>query len=72
MFSSHGRSPLVRTSGTLDQFRYIDILKKYVLPFKNTFHSGNAGFMYQHDGCGPHRAKRVAAFLDASGVKVLP
>ena len=71
MFSSHGRSQFVRISGSLDQFKYIDILKKCVLPFKNTFYSGNTGFMYQHDGCGLHCVKRVAAFLDANGVNLL-
>ena len=34
MFSSHGRSPLVRISGTLNQFKYIEILRQYVLPFR--------------------------------------
>ncbi len=28
--------------------------------------------LYLHDGCGPRRAKRVAAFLDANGVYALP
>ena len=72
MFSSHGCSPLVRISGTQDQYKYIEILKKGVLPFKNTFYSGKTGFMYQQDGCGPHRAKRAATFLDANDVYVLP
>ena len=26
----------------------------------------------KYDGCGPHRAKNVAAFLDAEDVEVLP
>ena len=72
MYSSYGRSPLVRISGTLNQFKYIDILKQYILPFKTTCYSRNTGFLYQHDGCGPHIAKKVAAFLDAKGVGVLP
>ncbi len=29
-------------------------------------------FVYQHDGCVPHRAKSVAAFLDAEKVDVFP
>ena len=70
MFSSYGRSPLVRITGTLDQFKYIDILRNNVLPLKNKFYFGNTGFIYQHHGCGPHRAKRVAALLDANGVYV--
>ena len=29
-------------------------------------------FTYQHGGCGPHRSKKVSAFLEASGINVLP
>jgi len=72
MFSAHGRSPLVRISGTLNQHKYINILQQYVLPFKTTVYPSNAAFTYQHDGCGPHRAKRVGEFLNANGVDVLP
>lgn len=72
MFSSYGRSPLVRIYGTLNQFKYMEILEQYVLPFKNKINSANLGFMYQHDGCGPHRAKKVAAFLNANNVDLLP
>lgn len=72
LFSARGRSPLVLIDGTLNQFKYIEILSKYVLPFKTEFHPGNNEFLYQHDGCGPHRAKKVSAFLEAKGVEVLP
>ena len=71
-FSRHGHSPLVSFSGTLNQFKYIQILNQYVLPRKNTHESANLGFIYQHDGRAPHRAKRVVNFLDSNGVNVLP
>ena len=70
MFYSYARSPLVRITGTLGQFNYIDILKNNLLPLKNKFCFGNTGFMYQNHGCGPHRAKRLAALLHANGVYV--
>ena len=72
LLSARGRSPLVLIDGTLNQSKYIQILDTYVLPFKNKYHIGNNEFLYQHDGCGPHRAKKVSAFLDANGVEVLP
>ncbi len=42
MYSSRGRSPLVRISGNLNQFQYIDILKQYVLPFKTTYYASDS------------------------------
>ena len=71
MFSSIERSPLVRISGTLDQFKYIQILKKHVIPFKDRHSNADIGFMYQHGGCRPHRAKRVAEFLHQNSINVL-
>ena len=53
MFSSKGRSPLLRISGTLNQHRYRQILKDYVIPFKNQLHAAPMNFIYQHDGCDP-------------------
>ena len=71
-FSSRGRRALVRIDETLNKDKYINILKEHVIPFKNQFNSGNNEFKYQHDGCGPHRARKVAAFLEANNVQVLP
>ena len=71
MFSSQGKSPLVRLCGTMDQRKYIQILRNYVVPFKEQLHSGPIGFMYQHDGCGAHRAKIVSVFLEAENIEVL-
>ncbi len=72
LFSARGRSPFVCIVGTLTQSKYIEILNNYVIPFKSTHYSEANGFIYQHDGCGPHHAKKVSEFLDSSGVEVLP
>ena len=72
MFSSSGRSPLVRIPGTLNQDKYINILQQYVLQFKTVYRPGKNDFLYQHVGCGPHRAKKVSLFLEAKGEEVLP
>ena len=71
LFSPRGRTPLVRINGTLNHDKQIQILKQFVLPFKHTFYPGCTNFLYQHDGCGPHRAKKVSIFLDAKSVNVL-
>ena len=72
LFWSHGRTPSDRIYGTLNQDAYIEMLKQYVIPFRRTIHGNNAEFNHQHDGCGPHRAKTVSAFLEASSIHVLP
>ena len=71
LFWSHRCTPLDRIHATLNQDNCIEILKQYVLPFKRTILCNNAEFTYQHDGCGPHRAKRESACLEASGIHVL-
>ena len=72
MFSSRGRTPLVRINGTLNQYKYIDILKQYVLLFREQYHSIPMNFICQHDGRETHQAKSVACFLDGEDVEVLP
>ena len=72
LFSARGRTPLVRINGTLNQDKYIQILKQFVLPFKDMSYPGCTNFMYQHEGCGPHRAEKVSILLDAKDVNVLP
>ena len=42
-----------------------------MLPFKKECNYGSKKFIFQHDGCGPHRVKKVSAFLDENGAKVL-
>ena len=71
MFSSKGHSPLVRMSGTLNQMKYRKTLKNYVVPFQNQLHAPPKNFIYQHDGRGPHLAKKVSAFLEAQNNEVL-
>ena len=71
IFPSYGPSPLVPINSTLNQYKYIEILKQYVIPFKNGCHASKTGFLYQHDGCRPHQAKIMARFFDANGINVL-
>ncbi len=71
LFSARVRRQLVRIDAMLNQAKYIDVLKQYVLPFKLTHHSVSNEFLHQHDGSGAHRAKKVSTFLEAERVNVL-
>ena len=71
LFCILGRSSLVRFHETFNNSKYIEISKHYILPFKQ-HHLGTMDFIDKHDGCGPHRVKSVAAFLDAEKVDLLP
>ena len=70
-FSLYGRTPLVRIAGNLNQHKYRDIIEKYLLPFASTYHSGADNFIFQHDGCGPHRAISISNYLTENGIKLL-
>ncbi len=71
-FSKQGRTDLVRIRGNLNQHKYKQILSSYVIPFASTKHQGLRNFLFQQDGCGPHRAKSIKQYLDAENVRVLP
>ena len=71
-FSIHGRTPLVRISGTLNQHKYEEILEGYIVPFANAYQGGTGGFIFQQDNCGPHKAKSIKSFIYSSGIQLLP
>ena len=70
-FSICGRTPLIRIKGNLKQHKYIEILQSNLLPFAQKYHGGTGKLIFQQDGCGPHRAKSVKAYLDAEGTMLL-
>ena len=65
-------TPLIRIDGTLNQHKYISILDDYLLLFADTYHSETTDFIFQQDGCGPHKTKAVRTFLEAKQISVLP
>ena len=71
LFSAKGRSLLVRITGTLNQHKYIEILKQYVLPFKALHYSGSNEFVFKHDGVRTVSCKNVSLFLDTQGITAL-
>ena len=70
-FSMHGRTPLIRIAGNLNQYKYKDILEKHLVPFAEARHGGFNKFILQQENCGAHRAKSVAAYLEAKGIDLL-
>ena len=65
-FSVHGRTPLVRIEGTLKKSQYCNILQNHLLPFAAKYYSTPTDVIFQQDNCGPHKAKTVRQFLDAT------
>ena len=72
MYHSLRRSPLVRIAENLNEFKYIDFLTLYILPFKSIYYASDSKLTFQNDGCRLHRANVVAEFLVANNVNVPP
>ncbi len=43
-----------------------------MLPFADTCHGGITDFIFQQDGCGPHKAKAVRTFLEPKQISLVP
>ncbi len=71
-FSVHKRSPLVRICGKLNQSKYIEIFKQFVIPFMQNFRHESKEFLYQNNECGLHRDKSLAGFQYAEKADVHP
>ena len=71
-FSMFGRTTLVRINGSLNQWKYRDILEEHSLPFANKYHGGTDHFIFQHDNCGPHRAKSIKSYMSSKHISLLP
>lgn len=70
-FSSHGRTPLVQTSGTMNQEKYRSILESSLIPFATEHYGSASEIIFQQDNCGPHRAKSIKAYMEASNIDVM-
>ena len=70
-FSMKGQKDLVRIYGSLDQHKYMDILRNNILPFSYSKHDGLPNFVLQQDWCGPHRPESIKHYLEAENSKVL-
>lgn len=70
MISVHGVGRLHIVEGIMNQDKYIEVLKKKVVPdLKRLFPQGDG--IYQQDGAPCHTARRVKEFMDEQGVKIL-
>ena len=64
-----GRSELVVVDGTLNQHRYIQVLRNQILPWATGVFGRN--FVYVQDNAPPHTERDMAAFLDQQNVEVM-
>ena len=71
-FSVNGRITILRIDGNLNKDKYIEILKKNLLPFAEKCHGRTNELIYQQHGCGPHKSKAKRYFLDEKGIELLP
>ena len=72
IFSSQGKSPLLRLYRTIDQREFIQVLKNYVVLFRKQLFSGPLGLIHEIYGCEAHPAKSVSAFLEVENTEALP
>jgi hypothetical protein len=62
--SRNYKSPLIRVEGSINAVRYqMVIAESYVIESMNSRYGVN-GWVFQHDGASPHRAKTTKQFLD--------
>lgn len=66
---SDGYFVLRKIDGTLDGKKYLELLKKDIIPNIRTHFSDH--FIYMHDNARPHTSKIVKRFLESDHVKVL-
>ena len=65
--------PLVLIKGTLDAKKYIDLLKKYLIPFINELkNNNNDEFIFQEDNAPCHTAIITRNWKIKSNINVLP
>ena len=70
-FSIRRRTPLIRIQGTLKQDQYKEILSNNLFPFASRYHESLNNILFQQDNCGPHKAKTVVSYLDASNIELM-
>ena len=69
--SVHGTSHLHIVDGTMDQFKYIEVLKGRLLPQIREWY-GESPCIFQQDSAPCHTAKSVKKWCTENGVQVLP
>lgn len=67
--SSNGTGPICRVNGIMDQFVYVNILKKHLLPFANENLAQD--WIFQADNDPKHTSKRAKNFLESKQINVM-
>jgi len=69
-FSKDGTGALEIVEGTMNSEKYINILKKNLLPLMNECHSFGID-IFQQDNAPCHKPKSVTSFLERQNIAVL-
>ena len=67
--SAQGTTPVKIDCGSVDQFRYQDILQECLIETMSTLYPD--GFLLMHDNAKPHIAKTTMSWLEHNGIEVL-
>jgi transposase len=71
-FSVLGTGPLVAIEGTMDQHKYIELLREHVLPeFRAAKELHGKDMIFMQDNAPCHKAKSVVKFIEDSGIPAL-
>lgn len=68
-FSWRGVGPIVRISGIMDQYQYLNILRDHMEPY--AFESMPVSFTFMHDNDPKHTARTIKSWLSQEKVSVL-
>ena len=69
--SGLGVGQVYRCEGTMRQDQYIRVLRNHMLPSATALYGQGQAFVFQQDNAPCHKARRVCAFFERSGVVVL-
>ena len=70
-FCRTGLDPLVLIEGILNQFGYINILQKHLLPWIN-YKFYHRHYLFQQDNASIHTAKDVKTWMIQNNLNLLP
>ena len=69
--SGLGVGQVYRCKGPMRQYQYIRVLRNHMLPSATVLYGQGQAFVFQQDNAPCHKARRVCAFFERSGVEVL-
>ena len=70
--SWEGVGPLVLVEGTLDQYRYVNLLSKHLVPYLKEIDEQHPGVIFQSDNAPCHTAEYTIQWLQSHGINRMP